>query len=211
MTIIIEIFINLLDDTASMIRDKLGLDDKDVHIASRLMQDPSVSQADLAQELKLSQPSINARIHKLKERGILTHLVGIDHNKTDMCMVRVDCTAQDAQEILTTLQHCSFFVNGFVMSGTCNVCLFVVGHDLKKVEAIINRHLRSNPKVRDIAMHVVVSAAKPFIYAINLEHEEHEECKNPSACGACPLHTPEKGKELTVPLLINPTKSPKKK
>ena len=170
-----------------MLQTKLDIDSKDVKILSAFMRNPDVSQSELAELLKISQPSVNVRVRKLKERGLLTNTIGIEFNKTAMYMVRVDFTATHAQKILELLRPCSFFVNGFVMSGKNNVSILIVGHDLKKVETIINTHLRTNTDIKDITTSVVVSTIKPFVYSVDLEREQHEECKNVGSCDQCPV------------------------
>jgi Lrp/AsnC family transcriptional regulator, leucine-responsive regulatory protein len=170
-----------------MLKKTLGLDDKDAIIVSRSVRDPDVSQAELAQDLGISQPSVNVRVNKLKKRGILSQTMGIEFNRTNMSLARVDFTATHASEILKGLKECSFFVNGFIMSGTNNTSILVVGHDLKKIESIVNKHLRANPNVKDIQMNVVVTSAKPFVCSIDPERETKEECQDLNSCDGCQI------------------------
>ena len=178
-----------------MLKDTLGVDDKDLKILSMFMANPEVSQIDVAKQLKISQPSVNVRIHKLKKKGLLSHLAGIELNKTNMYLTRVDFTASNAEAILNEMKPCSFFVNGFIMSGTHNASMFVVAHNLKKIETILNKYLRSNPEVKDVSMAVVVSAVKPFICALDLEKEQDHECQDPSSCEHCQFVTQHHSKD----------------
>jgi len=172
-----------------MLKEKLGVDDKDIRIIAAFMKDPDVSQAELARSLHLSQPSINQRVQKLKRAGLLVHNVGIEFSKANTYMVRVDFTAKNASAILDYLKACSFFVNGFLLSGKNNVSILIIGHDLKKVETIINTHLRINPDVQDITTSVVVGCAKPFVFSVDIEHEQHDACQNKDSCETCPKLT----------------------
>lgn len=168
-----------------MLKDKLGIDDKDVRLFSLYIKNPDISQTELAKSLNISQPSINARVNKLKKKGILASTVGIEFNKSDLYLTRIDFTASNAENILNELKQCSFFVNGFIMSGKNNVSILIVGHDLKKIETIVNKHLRNNQFVKDINVNVVVSTTKPFVCGIDIEKEHHEECQNPASCDKC--------------------------
>jgi DNA-binding Lrp family transcriptional regulator len=170
-----------------MLKDNLGLDAKDTRILSLFARNPHISQSELGKALSISQPSVNARLQKLKDKGLLATLRGVDFKKTEMVMARVDFIASSAENILKHLQHCSFFVNGFMMSGRRNVSVFIVGHTLKKIETIIDKHLRGHEDVNDIAMDVIVSATKPFVCPIDLEREAHESCQNPKSCEECEL------------------------
>ncbi|MBS3149109.1 Lrp/AsnC family transcriptional regulator [Candidatus Woesearchaeota archaeon] len=169
-----------------MINDKLGLDEKDVIIMSLFMQNPEISQAEIANKLNISQPSINFRVQRLKKKGVLSFDVGTDFNKSNLFLARVDFTASDANEILNRLSSCSFFVNGFIMAGKHNVSVFLVHEDLRKIEAIINDHLRSDNQISDINVNIVVSSMKDFLLKMNLDKElSQERCRNINSCKTC--------------------------
>jgi len=168
-----------------MLKDKLHIDDKDVSLLSMCMKDPSVSQAELAHKLHLSQPSVNVRLRKLRERGVLVHAAGIDAKKAGVALVRVDFTCRDAHRILRLLQQCPFFINGFLLSGTRNVSVFLLGEDLGKIEEIVKQYLRVNPDVSNIEVSVVVDTAKVFICSVDLEKEHQYPCSNPDTCKDC--------------------------
>lgn len=165
-----------------MISETLSIDEKDVKIISTFMQNPEVSQTELAEKLKISQPSVNARIHKLKNRGILAFASGIEFNRAKLYLATVHFTAANADEVLDKLKHCPHFINGFVMSGKHNVCIMVAAHALKKIETIINTHLRNNNEVSDISMSVVISSAKPFVFQMDIIGANSESCKDVNSC-----------------------------
>lgn len=165
-----------------MITETLNIDDKDVKIISTFMENPEVSQTELANALKISQPSVNARIHKLKKRGVLAFASGIEFNKAQLYLARVDFTAANADEVLNTLKDCPHFINGFVMSGKHNVCVMIAGHALKKIETIVNTHLRNNKDVTDISMSVVISSAKPYVFQLDIVGANKESCRDVNNC-----------------------------
>ena len=88
-----------------MLKDKLGIDDKDVQLFSLYIKNPDISQTELAKSLNISQPSINARVYKLKKKGILASTVGIEFNKSDLYLTRIDFTASNAEDILNELKN----------------------------------------------------------------------------------------------------------
>ena len=169
-----------------MINEKLNLDEKDVTVVSLFMQNPHISQAEIASKLNISQPSVNFRVQRLKKKGILTFNVGTEFNRSNLFLARVDFTASDANEILDRLNACSFFVNGFIMSGKHNVSVFFVHENLRKIETIINDHLRSDPSISDINVNIVVSSQKDFLLQMDLGKESSQEkCRNLSSCKIC--------------------------
>lgn len=169
-----------------MIQEVMGLDEKDVKIIGWYMENPLISQQEIAQQLKLSQPSVNSRIQKLMKKGVLNFRAGLEFTKSKLVMVRVDFTAKDAHVMLEKLKRCAFFVNGFVMSGKHNVSVFLVCDDIRKMEDIINEHIRSNQQASDINVNVVVDSARDFLFQIDVKQELQEKgCFQPNACKEC--------------------------
>jgi len=160
-----------------MIQDKLGLDNKDMKILSLYIDNPNISQNEIATKLKMSQPSINMRIKKLKKKGVLQSYAGIEFNKSGLFLTRVDFTAKNANNILNSLKVCPFFVNGFIMSGRNNVSVFFVSEDLGKTEEIVNKHLRANEEISDINVNIVVKSAKDFVFTPSFVEDK--------SCGKC--------------------------
>lgn len=170
-----------------MIKEKLGLDDKDVKIISMFMKNPEVSQNEIAAELQLSQPSINVRTQKLKKKGVLNTEIGISFEKTSLFLSRVDFTSNNANIMLKELKKCPFFVNGFVMSGKNNVSVYLVNEDLRKIDEVINKHIRNNEQASDINVSMVVSSANDFLFKLDLEQEidEKDKCYKLDSCQSC--------------------------
>jgi len=169
-----------------MLYEKLGIDERDAKIISWYMKDPFISQSEISKRLKLSQPSINVRIQKLIKKGILKFNVGMDFNSSNLFLARVDFTSKNPNETLESLKMCSFFVNGFIMSGKNNVSVFIINEDLRKIDEIINGHIRADPNVSDINVSVVVSSSRDFIFNISLSHEATPEaCYRLNGCQDC--------------------------
>jgi Lrp/AsnC family leucine-responsive transcriptional regulator len=168
--------------------EKMGIDERDARIISWYAEDPSVSQSEIAKRLRLSQPSVNARIQKLIKRGLLSSNTGLRFSASNLFMMRVDFTATYPGRILAKLKQCSFFVNGFVMSGKNNVSVFLVCDDLRKIDEIINAYIRDDPSASDINTNVVVSSAKDFVFALNFTQELHRRnCTELNTCKDCSI------------------------
>ncbi len=166
--------------------DKLNLDDKDMKILSFFMDNPFMSQSEIASKLNLSQPSINYRIQKLKEKGILNISAGVDFSKTGLVLARVDFTAKNSKKVFDALKNCAFFVHGFVLSGKNNVSVYFVNESLEKIEEIVADNLRSNQDVSDINVNVVVNSVNQFLFKLPLEPHKHQaKCFKPNACATC--------------------------
>lgn len=105
-------------------RDFLDIDKRDREILSLLEKSPEMSQNDMAEILKISQPSVSARIHKLKQKGALVHIVGMNLKKVKLHMAKVDVTANNTSSLLDIFKDCPYFLNGLIVSGKHNLCLF---------------------------------------------------------------------------------------
>jgi Lrp/AsnC family transcriptional regulator, leucine-responsive regulatory protein len=152
--------------------DKLGLDERDNIILGMLQKNPHVSQDEIAKRIKLSQPSVGARIRKLQEKGVLHNVSGVNFKTVDLHLAKIDVNSTDTKAIIDDFKHCPFFVNALVTSGKYNLCMFFTATDLKRLESIVNHHLRSNPKVKDMEVNIVVTTSKDFVLPMNMDYEE---------------------------------------
>lgn len=149
--------------------EKLGLDERDNVILSMIQKQPDVSQDDIAKKVKLSQPSVGARIKRLRDKGIVHIINGVNFKVIDLYLAKVDVNTIDTSAVIAEFAECPFFINALVTSGKYNLVLFFTATDMKRMENIVNRHLRNNPKVKDIEMNIVISTAKDLVLPVNLE------------------------------------------
>jgi Lrp/AsnC family leucine-responsive transcriptional regulator len=171
-------------------REFLDLDKRDRAILSMLEENPEMSQSDIAEKLKISQPSVSARMHKLKQKGALAHVVGMNLKKVDLYMAKVDVIANNTSSVLDIFKDCPYFLNGLIVSGKHNLCLFFVGEDIATLEAIVDGHLRSNPHVRGAEVSIVIAPMKDLILPIrmNFEFSNMPPCGNECNCKDCAHH-----------------------
>lgn len=171
-------------------RDFLDLDKRDREILSLLEKSPEMSQSDMAEILKISQPSVSARIHKLKQKGALAHVVGMNLKKVKLHMAKVDVTANNTSSLLDIFKDCPYFLNGLIVSGKHNLCLFFVGEDIATLEAIVDGHLRNNPLVKEAEVSIVISPMKDLIMPLrmNFDFKDTPPCGNQCKCEDCHHH-----------------------
>ncbi|MBW2981556.1 Lrp/AsnC family transcriptional regulator [Candidatus Woesearchaeota archaeon] len=168
-----------------MIKEKLKLDDRDDIIIQMLQKNPQTSQEEIAKVLKLSQPSVWARIRNLKQRGIISNIVGMDFKTVDLHLAKVDVSCTDTQAIIDEFKDCPYFLNALITSGRYNVCLLFTGTDLKNIEGMVNHHLRGNPKVKDIELNIVISTANNFVMPLNIDYNNKNQMKCKKECKDC--------------------------
>ncbi|MBU1974973.1 MAG: Lrp/AsnC family transcriptional regulator [Nanoarchaeota archaeon] len=158
---------------------KLGLDDRDTTILAMLQNDPNISQGEIAKKIKLSQPSVGARIKKLHEKGILHIINGVNFKTVDLNLAKVDVNTTDTNAVIDDFKDCPFFINALISSGKHNLCLFFMATNLQRLEGIVNHHLRGNPKVKEVEMNIIIGTAKDFVLPLNINYDNKNQvdCK----------------------------------
>ena len=165
--------------------EKLGLDDRDNTILSLIQKNPNTPQEEIARKVQLSQPSVGARIRKLQQKGILYNINGVNFRVVDLSLAKIDLNATDTTAIISEFKDCPFFINALITSGKHNLCLFFMATDLKRLEGIVNYHLRGNPKVKEIELNIVISTAKDFVLPLNIDYENKDQIKCDQECENC--------------------------
>ena len=163
----------------------LDLDERDQIIVETLQKDPNASQEELGKILKLSQPSVSARIRRLKEKGIIQHVVGVNFKKVDLHIAKVDISTTDSKGVLKEFEDCPFFLNALITSGKHNLCLFFMANDLKRLEGIVDHHIRSDPKVKDIEMNIVITPTKDLVLPLRIASTNKRQQDCPQHCAEC--------------------------
>ena len=148
-----------------------------------VLQKPSLA-------LLIDYPDFNLRLaRKLHQKGILYTVNGVNFRVVYLVVAKVDVAATDTTAIISEFKDCPFFLNALITSGKHNLCLLFTATDLKRLEGIVNYHLRGNPKVKDIEMNIIISTAKDFILPLNIDYENQRQlnCKQEciEACSFC--------------------------
>jgi DNA-binding Lrp family transcriptional regulator len=180
-----------------MARKSLKLDEKDRKIITLLHDKQNISQDELAQKINLSQPSVAIRIKKLKEKGIIDQILGVNLNKVGIYVAMVMVRTTNTTKILNMFRNCPFFLNGFVISGEKNLMLLFAGEDLASLESIIDERLRPDEDVQSADFNIIISSIKDFILPIRMIERplnkppcgiEYKECEafHENRCFGCP-------------------------
>jgi Lrp/AsnC family leucine-responsive transcriptional regulator len=187
-----------------MLREKIKLDEKDRKIITLLHNNQDISQEEIAQEIKLSQPSVAIRLKKLKEKGILDKIIGVNLNKVGVYVAVVLVQTTNTTKILNLFRECPFFLNGFVLSGKENLMLLFAGEDLASLESMIDERLRSDSDVQSAEFNILISSIKDFILPIKMVERplnkppcgiDYKECQSyyENRCFGCPATSRYKG------------------
>ncbi|MFQ6071202.1 MAG: Lrp/AsnC family transcriptional regulator [Methanosarcinales archaeon] len=175
-----------------MIKEPLNLDNKDREILSLLEKNPELSQKEISTKIGLSQPSVSARLYKLKKKGVLSFTVGVNFKKVNLYLAKVDVSANNTLDILNIFKDCPYFLNGLITSGKNNLCLFFAGEDITTLEAIVDGHLRNHPYIKNVDLSIVISPFKDLIFPLKMSFIKKEVNPCHTNCDACPYFTSER-------------------
>jgi Lrp/AsnC family leucine-responsive transcriptional regulator len=168
------------------------LDETDRKIISLLAENPDLSQSAIARQLEMSQPAIYARMKRLRNSGIIAHVIGINLKNTKFYIAKVEMTAKDPWKVLDFFKNCPIYLNGLITSGRHNLCLFFISEKLQAIESCINHHIRRNPNVVDVEFNVVITPAKDLVVPVKLWNEKGDKSPCGKRCTEQPCYTSEK-------------------
>ena len=161
------------------------LDKIDKIIVSLLSENPEVSQSEMANFLKISQPAVSMRIRELKNRGIITHFVGANLERASLRLAKVDITCSDTEPVLKFFEKCPRCWNVLVTSGRHNLCLFFVSEDLTSLHACIDQHIRRQQNIKEVEFNLVITPLKDLVVPLKIAREKQEISPCEKSCNEC--------------------------
>ena len=154
---------------------RTGLDDLDLDLLKRLQRDASVSKADLARQLNLSQPAVHHRIKRLEERGYIRQYVALlDRDLLDLdltCFVQVSVQRHHRDHIFAfeeAVRAMPEVLDCHHMTGVYDFLLKVVVSNRKALETLLVERLSTLPGVGQLHTSVVLREVK-HVTALPLE------------------------------------------
>ena len=168
------------------------IDDTDRKIMNLLSERPEVSQAELSERLKISQPAVSLRMRKLREKGILTHLIGTDVKKAQLFLAKVDITTNNVPKVLGALESCPLYLNCFLTSGRHNMTCLFVGENIRSIMSCVDARLRQNLPVDNVEFDLIVTPTRPFVIPVKPTMERREITPCGADCSACTFYVSER-------------------
>lgn len=150
-----------------------------------LSEDTHLSQAEISKRLNISQPAISARIHKLEERGLLSHLVGTDVKKAQLCLAKVEITTNQVEGFLKSVENCPLYMNCFLTSGRHNMTCFLMGEDMKSVMSCVDSRFRQNPTIKSMECDIVMNPTKSLIVPVKPHMDKQKVSPCSKDCSVC--------------------------
>lgn len=165
----------------------IEFDRKDRTILSLTYGNQEISQEEIARKLHISQPSVAARIKKLKDRGLIEQIIGVNLNKVELTVAMIRVATKNTEKILNMFRDCPFFLNGFIITGKDNLVLLLVGNDVASLESVIDCQIRPDKDVQSVDFDVIITSIKDFVAPINMPTEplKTPPCSSEDKCDKC--------------------------
>jgi len=136
---------------------KKVIDPIDKKVLRKLAAKPGITQSGLAKELGMTQPSVNGRLQKLRDLGILVNEMMLDPMALGLSLAIVDVACKNPQKVIAPIKSCPYLVNAFTLSGVENLRLILCAESVTTLEVMVDRHLRNSPDVIDTKFNIVLS------------------------------------------------------
>lgn len=168
------------------------IDDNDKKILRMLSENPQLSQTELSKRLRISQPAVSARMHKLEDSGALVRLVGTDVKKSQLFLARVNVSTNSVEKVLKFLDTCPLYLNSFLTSGRHNLTIFLLGENIRSIMSCVDSHLRKNLPVRNLEFDLIVTPVRSFVVPIKPDLDKKKNSTCGADCSACTFYSSER-------------------
>lgn len=169
-----------------MANRRLSVDRIDTDIIQLLREDSDLSQNEIASLLCLSQSTVGARIRRLRRQDALIIRAGVNARRLGLDLAKVDCACQNASQVIELFKECPCFLNAVSTSGRYNVSFLFAAEDSMTLAALVDRHLRNNPNVREVEFGLVTAATDGFFVRPRLALKRSQTAPCGADCNTCP-------------------------
>jgi Lrp/AsnC family leucine-responsive transcriptional regulator len=153
-----------------------------------MLEDPQISQIELAKKLNMSQSSVALRLEKLRKSGLIETMVGVNLPKLGLKMGRVDLSCTQVDKVLDWAKKCPLFINSTLGIGGDNISLFLVAEDVEMFQYLVEHHIRKLRGVMNCNFNTVLRWAKedPVSLPLMVKKTAMPPCGIMPYCPRCP-------------------------
>jgi len=147
----------------------MTLDETDRKIVQLLQDSPETSHREIASQVGLSQPSVSARVKKLREKGHLRIMAGIDLLQSGLTVGKVDILTTDPDLVLRSFSKCPLLLNAYQTTGRTNLTMLFAGEGAGNLQSIVDVHIRRMASVQEADLQVIVRSERPIVQPVAVE------------------------------------------
>lgn len=145
----------------------MNISRQDIEILKLLQRDATISTAEIASHINLSQSPCWRRIHRLEESGVIRGRVALlDRSRLGMEVVvfaTVNLTAtgrQNLQRFEEEIVRHPEVVECYTMAGIWDYLLKIITRDIRHYEDFVRNTLTATPDIRELHSHMAVTEIK---------------------------------------------------
>ena len=146
---------------------QIALSANDLRILQLLQSDASLSTAEIAEKVGLSQSPCWRRISRLEQAGLIKRRVAVlDHQKLGMevvVFVNISLTAHGRQNLAAFEKEIRLFpevLECYTVTGQMDYLLKIVTKDIQHYESFIRNQLMTLPMIREMHSTIAVTEIK---------------------------------------------------
>ncbi|MFO8132905.1 MAG: winged helix-turn-helix transcriptional regulator [Thermoplasmatota archaeon] len=167
-----------------------GLDDKDRKIIGLLQDNPHASQSDIAAAADLSQPAVSLRIKKLMEQGFISRSIGVDIQRLDLPIAKLEIAHNGDRQMLDTFTRCPYIVDVLHMQNATRLSLFMVGETESTIHSVASR-MQEHDGLELLHYDTIATTQNRVVHPLQLPDQPDGACRH-CACASCSHHKKER-------------------
>ena len=168
--------------------DLKNLDNIDLEIIKALSQDGRKSFVEIAKEVKLTPVGVKNRVEKLIENKMLSFygLLNIERFYSVSAFIGVGAAPKVVSKLIKKLENCPLIYNLVkVSSGSHNLIIGIVASDLKRINDLIEKQIRSEPEIKYIHVNFGELPIIPKGHLVPAFSEKSKKCLCERRCNEC--------------------------
>ena len=158
-----------------MFNEIYDIDEFDKQIIRFLNVDPDMTHTEIGKRIGKSQPTVGARVGKLREKGLLVLKNSVNFKEVEhLQLVQLSIVATNVTKLIEKLEACNLVMVGFKVTGDKSIIGYTATTSLKLLDRTIEGCLRQDPNVTEIETTLVLESTKDLVldYNIQLEYGE---------------------------------------
>ena len=145
----------------------VDLNHLDLEILNLLQKDASLTTAQIAERLNLSQSPCCRKIQKIEKQGLIDRRVALlNRNKLGMDVVvftTINLNAQGRQSLETfeeAIKRYPQVTECYTMAGIFDYMIKVITRNIREYESFVRNHLTTIPNIKEFHSHIAVTEIK---------------------------------------------------
>jgi len=152
----------------NLIENSLELDKKDMKILSILQTNPYITYTEIAKSLDMSQPSIGNRINRLKNRGLLKRVYGIDFRNTNLTLAQISIQTPDIRQLIKRINTDIGKLLIWTTTGKYNLNMIICGESIRDIGNMVNMLIKNEKDINLIKFEIIDNLLSQFILPLKV-------------------------------------------